>query len=94
MGNIRKMVIIFPSVIERSDIIRIDPFGLDHYSFYNIQPSNQKETLLALHENQTEEKKNGTIRVFKDNAPQWNPKTNTYVYDFKGRVTQPSIKNF
>ena len=29
-----------------------------------------------------------------DNPPQWNPKSNTYVYDFKGRVTEPSIKNF
>ena len=34
------------------------------------------------------------LTVFVDNPPQWNPKTNTYVYDFKGRVTQPSIKNF
>ena len=33
-------------------------------------------------------------KLFTDNPPTWNPKTNTYVYDFKGRVTEPSIKNF
>jgi len=38
--------------------------------------------------------RNPSYRVFVDNPPQWNPKTNTYVYDFKGRVTLPSIKNF
>lgn len=38
--------------------------------------------------------KNKNYSVFVDNPPQWNPKTNTYVYDFKGRVTMPSIKNF
>lgn len=32
--------------------------------------------------------------VFNDNPPQWNPKTNGYHYDFKGRVTEASIKNF
>ena len=38
--------------------------------------------------------KNEKFKVFVDNPPQWNAKTNTYVYDFKGRVTEPSIKNF
>lgn len=38
--------------------------------------------------------RNQNYQVFVDNPPAWNPKTNTYVYDFKGRVTQPSIKNF
>ena len=54
--------------------------------------------------------KNDNLQVFVDNPPQWNPskstiiittiiltiflETNTYVYDFKGRVTLPSIKNF
>lgn len=49
--------------------------------------------------------RNQNYQVFVDNPPAWNPsnifffnilnvETNTYVYDFKGRVTQPSIKNF
>jgi len=38
--------------------------------------------------------KNIMYKIFVDNPPQWNPKTSTYVYDFKGRVTEPSIKNF
>jgi len=29
-----------------------------------------------------------------DNPPQYAPMSHTYVYDFKGRVTEPSIKNF
>jgi len=31
---------------------------------------------------------------FVDNPPYWNPKTNGYHYDFKGRITQASVKNF
>ena len=57
---------------------------------------------------QRESVRNYNYQVFVDNPPAWNPsktlillfllilklETNTYVYDFKGRVTQPSIKNF
>ena len=48
--------------------------------------------------------RNKNYQIFLDNPPQWNTtksqnkltvsETNTYVYDFKGRVTLPSIKNF
>ena len=52
--------------------------------------------------------RNQNYAAFVDNPPSWNPstiilnifliitflETNTYVYDFKGRVTEPSIKNF
>ncbi len=51
--------------------------------------------------------RNNNYQIFVDNPPSWNPskhrslpsltvfvETNTYVYDFKGRVTKPSIKNF
>ena len=31
---------------------------------------------------------------FVDNPPQWNPKTNGYHYDFKGRISEASVKNF
>lgn len=36
----------------------------------------------------------GKYRLFVDNPPSWNPKCNSYVYNFKGRVTEASIKNF
>lgn len=32
-------------------------------------------------------------RVFVDNPPTWNAKCNSYVYNFKGRVQEASIKN-
>jgi len=53
---------------------------------------NENETILAHFEQRRG--KNTKYKVFVDNPPQWNPKSNTYVYDFKGRVTEPSIKNF
>lgn len=34
------------------------------------------------------------LKVFIDNPPKWNPKTNKYVNNFSGRVTEASIKNF
>jgi hypothetical protein len=37
---------------------------------------------------------NPMLRILVDNPPQWNKKNQSYVYDFKGRVTLPSIKNF
>jgi len=37
---------------------------------------------------------NDKYRVFIDKPPTWNPKCNAYVYNFKGRVAQASIKNF
>ena len=32
--------------------------------------------------------------AFVDNPPKWNAKTKAYHYDFRGRVTEASIKNF
>lgn len=32
--------------------------------------------------------------VFVDNPPKWNSRTKAYHYDFKGRVTEASVKNF
>ena len=37
---------------------------------------------------------NEKYRVFTDKPPTWNPKCNAYVYNFRGRVSQASIKNF
>ena len=63
------------------------------YKFNDWQPKNEKETMLSLFE-QSKKEINENYKLFTDNPPTWNPKTNTYVYDFKGRVTEPSIKNF
>lgn len=63
------------------------------YSYVEWRPTSDKETMHSNYEN-GEKGKNVKYKVFVDNPPQWNPKTNTYVYDFKGRVTEPSIKNF
>ena len=62
------------------------------YTYVDWRPTNDKEGLLACYE--SNKGKNTKFKIFVDNPPQWNPKTNTYVYDFKGRVTEPSIKNF
>ena len=64
-----------------------------NYKFIDWQPKNEKETMLSLFE-QNKKEINDNYKLFTDNPPTWNPKTNTYVYDFKGRVTEPSIKNF
>ena len=37
---------------------------------------------------------NQKFRSYCDNPPSWNPKCNSYVYNFKGRVSAASIKNF
>jgi hypothetical protein len=73
------------------------------------RPTQEQETLLAMFESDQlmlrrkkigdaqdldQEKLSQQYRLFVDNPPLWNPKTNKYVYDFKGRVTEASIKNF
>lgn len=63
------------------------------YSYVDWRPTSEQDTLVYNYEN-GERGKNVKYKTFVDNPPQWNPKTNTYVYDFKGRVTEPSIKNF
>lgn len=64
------------------------------YSYTDWRPTNDKETLLSQYEINQGQHTKQKYKIFVDNPPQWNPKTNTYVYDFKGRVTEPSIKNF
>ena len=64
------------------------------YSYTDWRPTNDKETMINVYEQTQTNQEGQKYRVFVDNPPQWNPKTNTYVYDFKGRVTEPSIKNF
>jgi hypothetical protein len=57
-----------------------------------IRPIKEKDTLVDMYTK--DGNKSTKYRVFSDNPPQWNQRTNSYVYDFKGRVTLPSIKNF
>jgi hypothetical protein len=68
------------------------------------QPRQESQTLLNLHQQCLRSKQGGyadpkgwhnfAFRMFVDNPPSWNPKCNSYVYNFKGRVTEASIKNF
>lgn len=74
-------------------------FCVDEYG-----PKNEETTFMKLYETnlaqqskqQTEDIPwySGKYRLFVDNPPSWNPKCNSYVYNFKGRVTEASIKNF
>lgn len=110
VGNIRKMIVVMPQVAPdlpenlhaAYNAERSRPETIYNYAFKYPQvkfmpsvwrPVKPQDTLknVFLKEGSS---KNQSMRVFVDNPPQWNPKTNTYVYDFKGRVTQPSIKNF
>lgn len=68
-------------------------------------PKSEAETLFSLL-NRSQNNRNPTsftdsktwfkhdFRMFVDNPPSWNQKFNSYVYNFKGRVTEASIKNF
>lgn len=64
------------------------------YTYSDWRPTNETDTMLSTFERNNGESRGTKFKIFVDNPPQWNPKTNTYVYDFKGRVTEPSIKNF
>lgn len=64
------------------------------YTFHDWRPTNDKETLLWQFQHNLDNVRNKRMKVFVDNPPAWNAKSNTYVYDFKGRVQEPSIKNF
>ncbi|KAM8927756.1 tubby protein homolog [Pelodytes ibericus] len=56
----------------------------------SIRPRNEHETLLERYKNGNME----NITVLQNKAPSWNEKTNSYVLNFHGRVTQASVKNF
>ena len=69
----------------------------------DFQPRHESHSLHRLHEfNMIKnsdyavdaEWYNDQFRMFTDKAPTWNPKCNAYVYNFRGRVSQASIKNF
>jgi len=69
----------------------------------DFQPQHESHSLHKLHEfnmmksNDHPESAtwyNEKYRTFTDKPPTWNPKCNAYVYNFRGRVSQASIKNF
>ena len=70
-----------------------DP-GRYAYTPHDWRPTNEKETLMWQFQHNLDTVRNQRLKVFVDNPPAWNAKSNTYVYDFKGRVQEPSIKNF
>jgi len=79
-----------------------------NYIFINedYRPKYEHETMLKIHEkmlrkfpqmdfdSQKKAVMSDRFRTFVDNPPSWNPKHNSYVYNFKGRVSEASIKNF
>eukprot|EP00347_Sterkiella_histriomuscorum_P007966 403346884 len=103
VGNIRKMVVVVP-ILQQTTLAQgmpVDntlPLGQDQNGNLVVmtqklwKPLKDQDTIIETFTR--EGVRNLNYQVFVDNPPAWNPKTNTYVYDFKGRVTQPSIKNF
>ncbi|XP_061448155.1 tubby-related protein 2 isoform X2 [Rhineura floridana] len=55
-----------------------------------IQPKNEHETLLTRYQNRNMQ----NLIKLQNKMPAWNEETQSYVLNFHGRVTQPSVKNF
>jgi hypothetical protein len=55
------------------------------------KPEKSSDTMVKEIENSA---KRDNFFVFVDNPPKWNPRTRGYHYDFKGRVSEASVKNF
>ncbi|XP_028670408.2 tubby protein-like isoform X1 [Erpetoichthys calabaricus] len=65
--------------------------GLDHNDErVPIRPQNEHESLLVRHQNGNWD----SLIVLHNKPPFWNKETQSYVLNFKGRVTQASVKNF
>lgn len=98
IGNIRQLTAIFP-IVERYQYqgTSQDQQHLDIYTTKEHRPLNYTESLLQCYLNDKalniKSNKSSKYRVFESNRPQWHPKQNSYTYDFKGRVTVPSVKN-
>lgn len=74
----RKMTIILPKMDE------------DSKKAVTIRPAQAAETLLGYFD----EADLSNITVHHNRQPNWNEKTQSYVLNFNGRVTQASVKNF
>uniref|UniRef100_A0A670JWI3 Tubby-like protein n=1 Tax=Podarcis muralis TaxID=64176 RepID=A0A670JWI3_PODMU len=55
-----------------------------------IRPKNEHETLLTRYQNRNMQ----NLIKLQNKMPAWNEETQSYVLNFRGRVTQASVKNF
>ncbi|CDW83825.1 tubby-like protein [Stylonychia lemnae] len=79
IGKLRKAKVIIPGV---------DPANGKAKEF---KPLKKEDTMIKRIEDPAS---SGNFYAFVDNPPQWNPKTHGYHYDFKGRISEASVKNF
>lgn len=79
IGKLRKAKVVIPGVDPQTGKAK------EH------KPLKKEDTALKKVE---EEHNADNFYVFVDNPPQWNPKTHGYHYDFKGRISEASVKNF
>ena len=79
IGKLRKAKVIIPGV---------DPTTMKNREH---KPLKKEDTMIKkIEDPQAAE----NFYVFVDNPPQWNPKTHGYHYDFRGRISEASVKNF
>uniref|UniRef100_S4REX9 Tubby C-terminal domain-containing protein n=1 Tax=Petromyzon marinus TaxID=7757 RepID=S4REX9_PETMA len=79
IGKLRKAKVIIPGV---------DPNTMKNREH---KPLKKEDTMIKkIEDPQAAE----NFYVFVDNPPQWNPKTHGYHYDFRGRISEASVKNF
>jgi len=74
----RKMTVLLPLVDEKTK------------DRVKITPQNEEDGLLQRYKDKNLE----TFMVLQNKKPIWNEETSSYVLDFRGRVTQASVKNF
>ncbi len=79
IGKLRKAKIVIPALMEDSGRPK------------EWKPLKNEDTMLKKIEDPNFQ---SNFYAFQDNPPQWNPKTNGYHYDFKGRISEASVKNF
>lgn len=79
IGKLRKAKVVLP--------------GIDPYTkkAKECKPMRKEDSMLKRIEDPQNQ---GNFYMFVDNPPQWNPKTQGYHYDFKGRISEASVKNF
>ena len=79
IGKLRKAKVVIPGVSQKT--------GLPN----ECKPLKKEDTMLKRIEDPHQ---CDNFYAFVDNPPQWNPKTQGYHYDFKGRISEASVKNF
>lgn len=79
IGKLRKAKVVIPSIDAQTNAPK------------EWKPLKKEDTMLKKIE---EPGQADNFYCFVDNPPQWNPKTNGYHYDFRGRISEASVKNF